>query len=219
MNIFEMYYENNKSANFWVVRNSWSKTIARVVAIDQFSSGSLKGLGRYPYFNDAKERVFAEVFNLVEVDGMTVLEQVEPKFGACPQNHKLAILSCPGTYAYTRVFPKSTCFNVKWLGSEQVTEIEVKKPSKPTPKRSKPSISIEAINEILALPGKYGVIDVDIDEEQFWIQVSFPYDGELVNGIKEIAPKYRKYSSDTKSWLIDYRGASELKLFLNRYGS
>ncbi len=50
MNIFEMYYANGKSTDFWVVRNSWGKTVARVVSIADITSGTLTGLGRYPYF-------------------------------------------------------------------------------------------------------------------------------------------------------------------------
>lgn len=103
MNVFEMYYKNGKKIDFWIMRDSWRNVVARVVSIAGFESGPLKGLGRFPYFNDAKESVYAEIYEIIEMENRVVLNQIMPKFGACPDDPKLSIISCPGTYGYRLV--------------------------------------------------------------------------------------------------------------------
>ena len=97
MNIFEMYYKNGKQAGFWVRRDSWRNIVAKVVSISGFKEGSLKGVGRFPFFNDAE--VYAEIY---KIEGGT-LKRENPKFGFKKDEPDLAIISSPGTYAYTLI--------------------------------------------------------------------------------------------------------------------
>jgi hypothetical protein len=39
MNIYEMYYENDKQFGFWIKRNSWGNTIAKVIGIEGVIEG------------------------------------------------------------------------------------------------------------------------------------------------------------------------------------
>jgi hypothetical protein len=110
-----MYYDNEESADFWIIRDSWGSTAARVVAIGDVTSGSLDKYGKLPYFNGAKSRVYAEMYRIVKLDGQKVLEQVKPSFDTCSHNRLLATVSCPGTFAYERFFPENDSYKVKKL--------------------------------------------------------------------------------------------------------
>ncbi len=99
MNIFEMYYDNDKCADFWVIRNSWGNTVARIVSIGGIESGPIKGFGRYPYFNEAKESVYAEMYEIINTSDGYLFNQIAPIFDVCPSDPDLAIISCPNTYA------------------------------------------------------------------------------------------------------------------------
>lgn len=95
MNIFEMYYYNGMNTGFFVQRNSWRNTIARIKTIAGISSGRIKGFGSHPYFSKARNLVYAELFVIREDS----LIQSEPVFDKV-DNTNLFRISCPGTYAY-----------------------------------------------------------------------------------------------------------------------
>lgn len=216
MNIFEMYYENDKSADFWVIRNSWGKTVARVVAIDTFQEGPLKGLGRYPYFNDAKEKVYAEIYNVIEINGEEIFEQVDPIFEKCPHNPTLAILSCPGTYAYSRIFPHGKSFKIRRMGTSEIIELEAKIPDSKTPAPSqKRTIAQDLLADAASLIGMHGNIKVDFDSEMNAFYISFPYSEQLVAAVKKINPKLRSYEPMEKSWKIDIEAIEDVKSLLS----
>jgi hypothetical protein len=53
MNIYEMYYENDKTFGFWVVRNTWENSIAKITSIEGVEEGEeIPGVG--PYYNNLK---------------------------------------------------------------------------------------------------------------------------------------------------------------------
>ena len=82
-----MYYANNKKFGFWIVRDSWGGTLAKVINIDGVIEGeSIKG-GRYPYFSN--QIVTAEFYNQNKIDDCNseTLENVSE-------------VLCAGTYAY-----------------------------------------------------------------------------------------------------------------------
>jgi len=72
---------------------------AKVVSVGGQTEGSLKGMGRYPYFNDAKNGVVVELYKVYE----NKLVQITPEFSKCEHDNNLAILSCPGTYSYQQI--------------------------------------------------------------------------------------------------------------------
>jgi hypothetical protein len=76
-NIYQMYVANGSKTGFWVKRNSWSWQIALITSIGGNSEGDLEGTA--PYFGNQK------------VKGLMggIGREVE--------------ISCPGTYAYTRI--------------------------------------------------------------------------------------------------------------------
>jgi len=74
-----------------------------VVSIGGIASGALRGLGSYPFFNGAKESVYAETYEIAKTEKGFMFTQTMPKFGVCPSDPKLSIISCPGTYAYRLV--------------------------------------------------------------------------------------------------------------------
>lgn len=81
VNIYQMYVANGNKAGFWVKRNSWSWQTALVVSVGGKAEGELEG--KPPYFNNPKVKALM---------GGTGRE-VE--------------LTCPGTYGYAQVQPKS----------------------------------------------------------------------------------------------------------------
>jgi len=84
-NIYQMYAANGNRAGFYVRRNSWAQTYARVVAVDGREAGPLSG--RPPYYGNPP--VTMDVYNW---DG-TVRAVAQP-------------LSCPGTYGYSLFEPE-----------------------------------------------------------------------------------------------------------------
>lgn len=96
MNIFEMYCANQNKAGFFVQRNSWSGTVAKIKSIGDQECGELIGIGNHPYYNKAREWVYAELFL---IKGNQLI-QVEPTFNHVG-NTKMFFISCPGTYAYS----------------------------------------------------------------------------------------------------------------------
>lgn len=88
MNIYQMYYYNNKKFGFWVRRNSWENIIAKIILIENVIEGQ-KILGKYPYYKNQK--VFAEFY---KIDSLA--ENLLPIGNAI----NIGEISCPGTYAY-----------------------------------------------------------------------------------------------------------------------
>jgi hypothetical protein len=89
-NVFEMYVANGNHAGFWVKRNSWGNTCARVKSVHGREAGELPGVP--PYFNvsgEGKPRVIVDIFDL--------------HTGALKDADVL--LSCPGTYGYEQIEP------------------------------------------------------------------------------------------------------------------
>ena len=82
-NVYEMYIENGCQTGYWVQRNSWGNTCARVKMIGGRRSGPLPGAA--PYFLNVA--VHVDIYDLWT--------------GALKQSD--ALLSCPGTFAYTRI--------------------------------------------------------------------------------------------------------------------
>lgn len=130
MNVFEMYYANGKRADFWIVRDSWGSVVARVESISGISSGPLKGLGRWPYFDKAKNRVRVELYRREQTEDGELLRQIEATFTPWPTNPRYGMLSCPGTYAYRRIYPKSGYFLVQMLGETTPRKVAVAPPLK-----------------------------------------------------------------------------------------
>lgn len=93
MNIYQMYYSNQKKFNFYVIRDNWVTIIAKVVAIENVEEGkSIKG--RYPYFG-----------NPIVIADFYKVEQNETGKPAelCKQGEFIerTQLSCPGNYSYS----------------------------------------------------------------------------------------------------------------------
>ncbi|WP_375416783.1 hypothetical protein [uncultured Hymenobacter sp.] len=84
MNVYQMYRHNDLRYGFWIVRDSWGNTLARITEIEGVSEGS-KIKGRYPYYGNPK--VWADFYDL------RTLQLVNQR---CE-------VSCPGTYAYQMV--------------------------------------------------------------------------------------------------------------------
>lgn len=71
MNIYEMYILKG-DVDFWVVRQTWGKTVARVVHVDELTTPA-------PYYGNPKV-----LMDLYDIESGALLKQDEP-------------LSCPGT--------------------------------------------------------------------------------------------------------------------------
>ena len=93
-----MYYKNDKSVGFFVTRQNWRRSlVARVISIAGQTSGPLKGLGRYPYFDLARDQVFVEMYEFVDNKLTRILPAEHARH---PDREMLGILSCPGTFKY-----------------------------------------------------------------------------------------------------------------------
>ena len=92
MNIYQMYEINNNEAGFWVIRDSWGKTVAKVTMIGKQTSGKLKG--RPPYYNNPT--VFCELYDL---DTGNIIQNKLEYY----QKDGRTTISSPGTYTYNMV--------------------------------------------------------------------------------------------------------------------
>lgn len=103
MNIFQMYEANDNRAGFWVFRDTWGYTCARIVSIACHTEGPLSPtLGRAPYYDKARDLVYAELYCFVP-DLFGELHRIaSPDFPA-PDHPDLAVISCPGSFAYQRM--------------------------------------------------------------------------------------------------------------------
>ena len=90
MNIYQMYYACGKKFGFFVVRDTWGKTIAKIISIEGVEEG--KGIqGRYPYFK--RQKVMAEFY---KADPWKIVQDIGPVIN-------ISEISCPGTYAYNLI--------------------------------------------------------------------------------------------------------------------
>lgn len=80
MNIYGMYFANGKKVGFWIQRDSWGSTCAKVLAV-----GPIKGPP--PYYGDPT--VIADLYDLPT--GTIKDKNVE--------------ISCPGNYTYRQIPP------------------------------------------------------------------------------------------------------------------
>jgi len=98
MNIFQMYYDL-EGVGFYVQRQSWRFNLfAKIHSIAGQTSGKLKGHGRYPYFDGAKELVLAEMYEVQE--NLDIVRIEPPEYAQSKQDPMLAVISCPGSYKY-----------------------------------------------------------------------------------------------------------------------
>ena len=75
----------DQPSGLWIVRNSWSFLIARIVKFDPL-------IGSRPYFNKPNFKGQPKVYaDLYRPDGYLV--------------EATALISCPGTFAYKRIQP------------------------------------------------------------------------------------------------------------------
>lgn len=126
MNVFQMYYCNGKEVGFWIKRNSWGNTVAKVISIDDQTTGSLKSFGSYPYFNKAKEKVYAEIYKIVEItDNIITLHQTKPEFFISSQDPNLGYISCPGTFGYDLLNFEGKTLKIKKLNSQKIETIQI----------------------------------------------------------------------------------------------
>lgn len=92
MNVYEMYEANGFRFGFFVRRDTWGSTVAKITAIDKVIEGKpIKG--KAPYFGNPK--VTAEFYK-VDIDDNRNLNET------CNESSfvKTANLSCPGNYSY-----------------------------------------------------------------------------------------------------------------------
>ena len=87
MNVYEMYYANEKKFGFFIQRNSWGNTIAKVISIEGVVEGE-EIPGRKPYHNNVK--VMAEFYK-------------EGNKNNCHSGNldNISEISCPGNYSYS----------------------------------------------------------------------------------------------------------------------
>ncbi len=85
-NIYEMYVLNEYKFNFYVQRDTWSNTIAKITSIDEVKEG-LPIPGNPPYF--LNQKVYADYFSCTNQE-------------LCSEHTKKnsGILPNPGSYAY-----------------------------------------------------------------------------------------------------------------------
>jgi hypothetical protein len=77
LNIYGLWLQHGADSDgLWVVRDSWANCVARVAQVDRM-------IGKAPYFNNPKVRA-----RFYSNDGKWIRD---------------GDLSCPGTFAYTRI--------------------------------------------------------------------------------------------------------------------
>lgn len=202
-NIFEMYYANGKRAGFWVKRDSWAHMVAKVISIGGIEFGPLTGLGRYPFFNDAKDAVFAEVYKLVRTEDGYLFIQELPIFERCPTDQKLSVLSCPGTYAYTKLDLSGKNISIQKIGWD--TPKALTKPTRPLFQSRRNGVSPTAEDLAIAptLAGRHGALEVLYSQETESFMIRFPYSASIVECIKSAPPSMRAFNADKKTWILD----------------
>lgn len=120
LNIFQMYIENGNKANFWIQRNSWYNYVGHVVSIGGDDSGSLDDwAGKYPYYSSACSCVETEFYLISSDSKGGYLKRVKPDSPIeINGNFPLFNLSCPATFAYSRIFHPQSPIRVLNLNGE-----------------------------------------------------------------------------------------------------
>ncbi len=92
-NLYQMYYDNGKTFGYYVIRDGWSQTIAKVVSIEGISEGD-EIPGKPPYHGTPKTqpKVIAEFFNGDDPS----------KCGSLNFKNK-GPLRCPSTFGYEEI--------------------------------------------------------------------------------------------------------------------
>lgn len=98
MNIYEMYHENNCSFGFFIIRDNWGNTVAKVISIDGVIEGKRIN-GRPPYFRNPK--VMGEFYRIEDAPFLSK----ETIVLNCNKENLVSVseISCPGTYSYETV--------------------------------------------------------------------------------------------------------------------
>ena len=87
MNVYQMYYLNNKNFGFFIKRNTWGNTIAKVISIEGVIEGE-EIPGPKPYHNNLK--VIGEFY------------KEKNKINChCGNLDNISEIRCPGTYQYS----------------------------------------------------------------------------------------------------------------------
>ena len=182
------------------MRDSWRHVVARVVSIGGTTEGkvNLRGLP-----DGGKESVYAETYDISNTDTGYLFKQSLPKFGVCPLDKTLSIVSCPGTYAYTKLDLSGKHILVQRLG-ESVPQ-PLSEPIVPTFLHKRKNMQPDAGHkaEAVSLSGKYGGLEVFYEAERETFSVRFPYSPELVECIKAAPPSLRSYEPNKKVWTLD----------------
>lgn len=93
-NIYEMYHKNNCKFGFYVARDNWQATVAKIIKIVGVTEGQ-KIPGKNPYYNNPE--VIAEYFR-VDPDENNVEKKCNSE--TFLNNGKLL---CPGNYSYYKL--------------------------------------------------------------------------------------------------------------------
>ena len=87
MNIYQLYYKNKKKYKFWVQRESWGYTVAKIISIGNVIEGNSLD-GKKPYYNNPV--ILAEFHKIDYSKGITVFDNISE-------------LSCAGTNQYHQI--------------------------------------------------------------------------------------------------------------------
>ena len=92
MNIYQMYYENNKKFGYWVQRYTWANTVAKVTSIEGVKEGE-NIPGRKPYHN--KQKVYGEFYKINNKG------EIVEKIDQSTISYHPGEITSPGTNSYT----------------------------------------------------------------------------------------------------------------------
>lgn len=96
MNVYEMYILNGCKFGFYIVRDSWGFTVAKITGIEGVKEGNMIP-GKAPYFGNPK--VIAEFYKTPNISKITN----ENVSSFCTEENRTnnGEISCPGTGGYT----------------------------------------------------------------------------------------------------------------------
>ncbi len=98
MNIYEMYIKNAYKFGFFIVRDSWGFTVAKIIRIEGVTEGEMIP-GKAPYFGNPK--VYGEFYktpNIRELVGAPIAQICTPS-----NLSNEGEISCPGTGGYSLI--------------------------------------------------------------------------------------------------------------------
>lgn len=96
MNVYEMYILNGCKFGFYIVRDSWGYTVAKITGIEGVTEGNIIP-GKAPYFGNIKvNAVFYKTPNICELTTDNVASY-------CIEEYKTnnGEIICPGTGGYS----------------------------------------------------------------------------------------------------------------------